>query len=173
MNTEPKRVTNIDKTNIAASYVKQQRVQTILEEYIAGKTRGMIVNKYSEDWGLSTSTIDKYLAEVREIISEEFATNVEWLRCEYHKLYHNNLKAGKTREAKEVLDSMFKMIGVQKIQVDSNTPIQIIKLVEFINSEPAPVDYIDATIIQPEQLPEQLPEPIEQPKPIDNTDLYS
>lgn len=103
------------------------RISTISEMVVKGYTRDKIIRYASAEWKVSERTTDTYLKKAWDKIHKstnyDLKQEVTLQRARFEDLYSKNYNIQDYRECRQVLDSLAKLLGVNKPdqhEIDTN-----------------------------------------------------
>lgn len=113
--------------------VKEKRVKQVMALLVVGKYRWEIVQDLSKEWECSEANVDQYIADAKNLASEHFSKeSINDILSKYNYLYNSALRKGDGKLAKSVLDSIAKISGHYKDNIELsgslNHNITVIKL---------------------------------------------
>ena len=122
----------------ATKILKERRIIVIYDELCKGQPSSNVVGRIKAEWGLKDAQAWDYVSEALTRIKqsyEKFADKAaETLFESYLYLYREQTKANEKAEARKTLDSMCRLLGVNKEQpVGNNERPQTI----IINTSPS------------------------------------
>jgi len=103
------------------------RVTEVYNLILEGYTNNEIIRHTSRKYGVSSRTVDQYVAKARKLIKIDNSVEREQL-IEEHKsklyyLFKKNLEAGDLRECRALLESERKLFGLNEPEKNSNNYI--------------------------------------------------
>ena len=115
------------------------RVSTVAEMIIKGQGRDKILRYGSKEWNVSDRQIDEYLAKAWEKIGRntdyDIKREIKLQRARFEDLYQKNYTIQDYREARQVLDSIAKMLGLnQPEKLNMSGEIEL-KVPSFLKKE--------------------------------------
>lgn len=113
---------------------KANRINRVIDLLVRGTKRQDIVLLLSAEWNCSQIWVDKYIRKAKEVIKEQFdCETIENMNAKYDYLYQEALKKSDRREARNIIDSKQKLLGiVSKIDITSaGQPINLKELFTF------------------------------------------
>jgi hypothetical protein len=113
---------------------KTNRINRVIDLLVRGTKRHDIVLLLSQEWNCSDIWVDKYIRKAKEVIREQFNNEtIESMSAKYDFLYSEAINKGDRREARTIIDSKQKLLGiVSKIDITSGgKPINLKELFTF------------------------------------------
>lgn len=113
--------------------VKEQRVKQVMALLVVGRYRWEIVQELSKEWNCSEANVDQYIADAKKLSTDHFKKEtIDDILSKYNYLYNNALRKGDGKLAKSVLDSIAKISGHYKDNIELsgslNHNVTVIKL---------------------------------------------
>lgn len=102
------------------------RINTVYEMVVKGASRKYIVRYASENWNVSSRTVDEYLnrvyEEIKETYSDEYKSSILSKQlAKLDDLYVKNYTIEDFRECRNIIESVSKLLGLTTSKVDVTT----------------------------------------------------
>lgn len=108
------------------------RVSIVSEMLIKGQGRGKIIRYGSENWNVGERQIENYIAKAWEKIEKntdyDIRREIQLQRARFEDLFQKNYTIQDYREARQVLDSIAKLLGLnepEKHRVEHSGEIKV------------------------------------------------
>jgi hypothetical protein len=95
------------------------RIATVYEMVVKGCSRKYIVRYASENWNVSSRTVDEYLKRVYDEVKETFSSEQKELLiakqlAQLEELYMKNYTIEDFRECRNIIESRSKLLGLNE-----------------------------------------------------------
>lgn len=125
-------------SRIKNDLIKTNRINRIIDLMVKGSKRQDIVLLLSTEWNCSKIWVDKYIKKAKEVLREQLDNEtIDNMNAKYDFLYQEALKNKNYKEARAVMDSKQKLLGiVSKLDITSGgEPINLKQLFTFENDK--------------------------------------
>jgi len=112
------------------AHTVNQRINTIAEMLIDGKSKTSIIHYSSDNWNIGKRQTENYISKARELIKGEIVKNIEYDYAKaikrYENLYNKAIEVEDFRLALTVNKEITNLQGLSKLKIEHTGNIEFI-----------------------------------------------